>query len=151
MGPESTSRRQFSACPGIVGGLTDEQTPKIEPDVTDASKLLRIGTMIRELLNEASRSPLDERGREELQAIYTKTIAELKEVLSPELRGELDDLTVPFDGTAPSESELLIAQAQIVGWLEGLFHGLQASAMAQVAQQQAGTRRLPDGDKSGYL
>jgi len=127
--------------------LTEEQTP---PEVSDPSKLLRIGTMIRELLNEARRAPLDESGREHLREIYEKSIRELKEVLSPELRGELDELTVPLDGEAPSESELLVAQAQIVGWLEGLFHGLQASAMAQVAQQQA-ARRLPDGDKSGYL
>ena len=134
----------------MVGALTEEQTP--QPPVTDPSKLLRIGTMIRELLNEARRSPLDDEGREHLREIYTKSIAELKEVLSPELRGELDDLTVPLDGDAPTESELLVAQAQIVGWLEGLFHGLQASAMAQVAQQQAATRALPsDADRSGYL
>jgi hypothetical protein len=129
--------------------LTEEQTP---PAVTDASKLLRIGTMIRELLAEARRAPLDTEGREHLREIYTKSVAELREVLSPELRGELDELTVPLDGDAPSESELLIAQAQIVGWLEGLFHGLQASAMAQQVQQQQQARRLPDGDKSGgYL
>ncbi len=130
--------------------LTTDQTPQ-QPPVTDASKLLRIGTMIRELLNEARRAPLDEDGREHLREIYTKSVAELREVLSPELRGELDDLTVPLDGTAPSESELLVAQAQIVGWLEGLFHGLQASAMAQFAQQQQAARVLPDADTSGYL
>ena len=107
--------------------------------------------MIRELLNEARRAPLDPDGREHLREIYDKSIAELKEVLSPELRGELDDLTVPLEEAAPSESELLIAQAQIVGWLEGLFHGLQASAMAQVAQQQAASRRLPEDGRSGYL
>src|SRR3954464_6212558 len=102
--------------------------------------------MIRELLAEARRQPLDAVGREQLRDIYTKSIKELKEVLSPELRGELDDLTVPLDGAAPTDSELLVAQAQIVGWLEGLFHGLQASAMAQqfTAQQQA--RRLSDGE-----
>ena len=131
----------------MVGSLTEEQTP---PPVIDASKLLRIGTMIREMLAEARRAPLDAEGRERLREIYTKSIAELREVLSPDLRGELDELTVPLDGDAPSESELLIAQAQIVGWLEGLFHGLQASAMAQQIQQQS--RRLPDGDKNGgYL
>jgi hypothetical protein len=133
----------------MVDSLSTEQTP--QPDVTDPSKLLRIGTMIRELLNEARRSPLDEGGREHLRDIYTKSIAELKEVLSPELQGEIDDLTVPLDGQAPTESELLVAQAQIVGWLEGLFHGLQASVVAQVTQQQQAARRLPDGDRPGYL
>ena len=136
--------------------LTNELTPDPQPDapaVIDASKLLRIGTMIRELLGEARRSPLDEGAREHLREIYNKSIAELREVLSPELRGELDDLTVPLDADAPSESELLVAQAQIVGWLEGLFHGLQASAWAQqvAAQQATGRRPLPDGDTRGYL
>lgn len=134
--------------------LTTEQTPPENvPAVTDPSKLLRIGTMIRELLGEARRSPLDESGRERLREIYTRSVAELREVLSPELRGELDDLTVPLDGDAPSESELLVAQAQIVGWLEGLFHGLQASAWAQqvAAQQATGRRPLAEGETRGYL
>lgn len=135
----------------MVGALTEEQTPHAA--VTDASKLLRIGTMIRELLSEARRSPLDQGGRDHLREIYNKSIAELREVLSSELRSELDDLTVPLDGDAPTDSELLIAQAQIVGWLEGLFHGLQASAWAQqvASQQGSGKRPLPDGETRGYL
>ena len=138
----------------MVCSLTEEQTQDPQPAVTDPSKLLRIGTMIRELLAEARRQPLDPVGREHLRDIYTKSIKELKEVLSPELQGELDDLTVPLDGPAPTDSELLVAQAQVVGWLEGLFHGLQASAVAQqVAAQQQAQRRLPDGEQPtrGYL
>jgi hypothetical protein len=140
----------------MVSCVTEQQEPQGEPQevqtpVTDPAKLLRIGTMIRELLAEARRAPLDERGREQLRDIHTRSVNELKEVLSPELQGELDDLTVPFDGQAPTDSELLIAQAQIVGWLEGLFHGLQASAVAQVAASQQQRRTLPPTEQRGYL
>ena len=137
--------------PGMVEALTTEQTPPEVPPVIDASKLLRIGTMIRELLAEARRAPLDDGGRDELKEIYTRSINELREVLSPELRSELDDLTVPLDAEAPTDSELLIAQAQIVGWLEGLFHGIQATLFTQQmqAQQQFEEMRQPRALQGG--
>ncbi len=135
----------------MVSCVTEQQPPAAQVPVTDPAKLLRIGTMIRELLAEARRAPLDQGAREQLRGIYDRSISELKEVLSPELQGELTDLTVPLDGDAPTDSELLVAQAQVVGWLEGLFHGLQVSALQVAAQQQRGPQTLPPSEGRGYL
>jgi hypothetical protein len=93
---------------------------------------MRIGTMIKQLLEEVRAAPLDEAGRQRLMAIHQSSIKELEEGLSDDLRDELDRLTLPFDeGHVPSEAELRIAQAQLVGWLEGLFHGIQTALFAQ--------------------
>jgi hypothetical protein len=100
------------------------------------AKLIRITSMIRELLQEVRQSPLDEAGRKRLREIYDRALAELKEVLSEELQRELEALTVSLEGT-PSESEIRVAQAQLVGWLEGLFHGIQAALWAQQMQARA--------------
>jgi hypothetical protein len=100
------------------------------------AKLLRIASMIRELLEEVRQAVLDEAGRRRLQAVYERSLQELKEVLSENLQKELDALSVPFSET-PSESELRVAQAQLVGWLEGLFHGIQAALWAQQAMARA--------------
>lgn len=116
------------------------QTQEAEGPQGDAiehpAKLLRIASMIRELLEEVRQAALDEAGRRRLQAVYERSLQELKEVLSENLRKELDALAVPFTDT-PSESELRVAQAQLVGWLEGLFHGIQAALWAQQAMARA--------------
>lgn len=104
--------------------------------VAQPAKLLRIASMIRELLEEVRQSSLDEPGRKRLRAIYERAVAELREGLSEDLQQELGTLTIPLEGT-PSESEIRIAQAQLVGWLEGLFHGIQAALWAQHMQARA--------------
>jgi hypothetical protein len=112
--------------------------------VEQPAKVMRIGSMIRQLLEEVKASPLDEKSRARLREIYEQSIKELEDGLAPELVEELDRLSLPFGEDAPSESELRIAQAQLVGWLEGLFHGIQAALYAQQvqAQSQLHTMRL---------
>ena len=117
------------------------------------AKLLRIASMIRELLEEVRQSSPDEAGRKRLRAIYDRALAELKDGLSEDLQQELDTLTMPLDPT-PSESEIRVAQAQLVGWLEGLFHGIQAALWAQHMQTRAQLeemrrRGLPPGAPEG--
>ena len=121
--------------------------------VSQPAKLLRIAAMIRELLEEVRKSSPDEPGRKRLRSIYDKTLTALKEGLSEDLQKELETLTLPLDGTS-SESEIRLAQAQIVGWLEGLFHGIQAALWAQHAQARAQVdemrrRGLPSGPLEG--
>jgi hypothetical protein len=100
--------------------------------VEQPDKVMRIGTMIKQLLEEVKAAPLDDASRNRLRDIHQSSIRELKEGLAPELREELDRLTLPFDDNAtPSDAELRIAQAQLVGWLEGLFHGIQTALFAQ--------------------
>jgi hypothetical protein len=113
-----------------VPELVDE--PAAEEAVQHPAKVMRIGSMIKQLLEEVRRAPLDEAGRARLTEIYQTSIEELSASLSEDLQDELRRLTSPFaDGTPPSEAELRIAQAQLVGWLEGLFHGIQATLFAQ--------------------
>ncbi|MEZ5174821.1 MAG: proteasome activator [Acidimicrobiia bacterium] len=109
------------------------------PSVTEPSKLIRIASMTRAMLDEVREAPLDEAGRERLLSIYERSLDELKDVLSADLRDELDSVFIPMGETAPSEAELRIAQAQLVGWLEGLFHGIQASL---ISQQMAASAQL---------
>lgn len=106
--------------------------------VTRPTKLIRIATMVRTMLDEVRRAPLDEEGRRALREIHERSLRELEGVLSPDLQKELGEVVLPFTSDAPSESELRLAQAQLVGWLEGLFHGIQASIFTQqaMAQQQ---------------
>jgi hypothetical protein len=100
--------------------------------VEQPAKVMRIGTMIKQLLEEVRAAPLDEASRSRLREIHAISIRELEDGLAPELRDELDRLTLPFtEGTVPSDGELRIAQAQLVGWLEGLFHGIQTALFAQ--------------------
>lgn len=108
--------------------------------IEQPAKVMRIGSMIKQLLDEVKAAPLDEAGRHRLKEIHHRSIVELEDGLAPELKEELDRLTLPFteEGT-PSEAELRVAQAQLVGWLEGLFHGIQA---ALVAQQMAARLQL---------
>ena len=114
---------------GAAGG-PEEETPPRE-SVSEPAKVLRIGSMVKTLLDEVRQAPLDEKSRERLREIYEQSIHDLSEGLSPDLVAELDRMALPFDEKAPSESELRIAQAQLVGWLEGLFHGIQATLMSQ--------------------
>ncbi|MGH8998276.1 MAG: proteasome activator [Acidimicrobiia bacterium] len=105
--------------------------------VTQPQKLIRIASMVRNMLEEVRRAPLDDAGRRMLRQIHDKSMHELEDVLSPDLREELSDVVLTFGEAAPSESELRIAQAQLVGWLEGLFHGIQASMFSQQMAAQA--------------
>jgi hypothetical protein len=118
--------------------------------VEQPAKVMRIGTMIKQLLEEVRAAPLDEASRNRLREIHKRSIAELEDGLAPELRDELERLSLPFtDGNIPSDAELRIAQAQLVGWLEGLFHGIQtalfAQQMAARVQLEQMRRGLPPG------
>ena len=116
--------------------------------VEQPAKVMRIGSMIKQLLEEVRSAPLDERGRARLAEIHSRSIAELKDGLAPELVEELERIALPFSEEAPSDAELRIAQAQLVGWLEGLFHGIQTALVAQQMAAQAQLqqmRALPPG------
>jgi len=122
--------------------------------VEQPAKVMRIGSMIRQLLDEVKAAPLDEKSRARLAEIHRSSIKELEDGLAPELVDELERLSLPFaEGDTPSESELRIAQAQLVGWLEGLFHGIQttlfAQQMAARAQLEQMRRALPPGVMPG--
>jgi Protein of unknown function (DUF2587) len=114
---------------------------------------MRIGSMIKQLLEEVRSTPLDEAGRDRLRDIFETSVAELGEALSPDLKEELRQFAPPFSSGTPSDAELRVAQAQLVGWLEGLFHGIQATLFAQqmAARQQLEEmrRRLPPGHTPG--
>lgn len=117
--------------------------------VTAPAKVMRIGSMVKQLLEEVRSSPLDEASRERVAEIYERSIVELTEALSPDLQDELHHLALPFkEGEVPSDGELRVAKAQLVGWLEGLFHGIQATLFAQqiaARQQLEQMRQLPPG------
>jgi hypothetical protein len=107
--------------------------------VDQPTKVMRIGTMIKQLLDEVRSAPLDEAARTRLAEVHARSIRELEDGLSPELVAELRRLTLPLsdDGVAPSDAELRVAHAQLVGWLEGLFHGIQTAIVAQRMATQA--------------
>ena len=139
--------------PGELQTGEEQQDPRgsIVGMVEQPDKVMRIGTMIKQLLEEVRAAPLDEASRTRLRDIHRSSIEELEEGLAPELREELERLTLPFStDTTPSDAELRIAQAQLVGWLEGLFHGIQTALFAQqmAARQQLEEMRrraLPAG------
>jgi len=113
-------------------GDVEDEDASLASMVEQPAKVLRIGSMIKQLLEEVRGSSLDEAGRVRLRDIYARSIKELEDGLAPELVDELERLSLPFDETTvPSEAELRIAQAQLVGWLEGLFHGIQTALFAQ--------------------
>ena len=129
---------------------TDEEPKSVTDMVEEPAKVMRIGNMIRQLLAEVKSAPLDDASRQRLRSIHETSISELKDGLSPELSEELERITLPFsDDSTPSDDELRIAQAQLVGWLEGLFHGIQtalfAQQMAARAQLEQMRRALPPG------
>jgi hypothetical protein len=118
--------------------------------VTHPTKLIRIASMVRSMLDEVRRAPIDDAGRKALREIHQKSLNELEDVMSPELHDELAEVVLPFSSETPTESELRLAQAQLVGWLEGLFHGIQATlftqqAMAQGQLEEMRRRAIPPG------
>ncbi|MEJ2869682.1 bacterial proteasome activator family protein [Actinomycetospora sp. OC33-EN08] len=125
---------------GGDGQESDEKREDLSSAVEEPAKVMRIGTMIKQLLEEVRATELDDASRRRLKEIHASSLAELESALSPELREELARIIAPFDGEdTPSDGELRIAQAQLVGWLEGLFHGIQT---ALVAQQMAARMQL---------
>lgn len=152
--------------PGILQPDDAQDTDAAVPQVADGgvespAKIIRIGAMVKQLLEEVRNTELDEASRDHLKEIYENSVAELKEGLSPELAAELEQLSFDFSGEdLPSSTELRLAKAQLVGWLEGLFHGIQATLMFQqmsMRQQLEGMRNeLPEhslgpGSGPGYL
>ncbi|MFI7005835.1 bacterial proteasome activator family protein [Streptomyces sp. NPDC050145] len=134
---------------GGGGGDEAREVPVTEM-VEQPAKVMRIGSMIKQLLEEVRAAPLDEASRQRLKEIHHSSVKELEDGLAPELVEELERLSLPFtDEATPSDAELRIAQAQLVGWLEGLFHGIQttlfAQQMAARAQLEQMRRALPPG------
>ncbi len=124
--------------PGVAA-----EAPAETETISSPGKVMRIGSMIKQLLEEVRQAPLDERSRVRLREVYQQSVKELASSLSPDLREELEQLALPFaDSEVPSESELRIAQAQLVGWLEGLFHGIQATLFAQQMAAQAQLQQM---------
>lgn len=123
---------------------TDEsgEPDRPQPFVSEPSKLIRIASMTRAMLDEVREAPLDDAGRVRLLSIYDRSLEELKEVLSDDLIDELDAVFVPIGEETPTEAELRVAQAQLVGWLEGLFHGIQASLISQQMAASAQLERM---------
>ncbi|MFP5298348.1 MAG: proteasome activator [Actinomycetota bacterium] len=124
---------------------TDEQDEDAG-EVRQPAKVMRIASMIRTLLEEVRAAPLDEASRSRLREVYQTSVVELSEVLSDDLREELERLSFPFEGT-PSDAELRVAHAQLVGWLEGLFHGIQAMIFAQ--QMETRNRAMEEAQRRG--
>jgi hypothetical protein len=124
--------------PEVLDALEGEPEEEQSEQVTRPTKLIRIASMVRTMLDEVRRAPLDDEGRRALRTIHERSLQELQGVLSPDLQQELSEVVLPFTSDTPSDSELRLAQAQLVGWLEGLFHGIQASIFTQqaIAQQQ---------------
>ena len=135
---------------GVADPAGDNEATRNPADLVEQpAKVMRIGAMVKQLLEEVRSAPLDEAGRTRLAEIHRRSISELEQGLAPELVDELERITLPFSDDAPSDAELRIAQAQLVGWLEGLFHGIQTALFAQqmAAQQQLQNMRraLPPG------
>jgi hypothetical protein len=138
--------------PGADGKEGSEE--KSTESINEPAKVLRIGSMVKTLLDEVRAAPLDDKSRVRLREIYEQSIHDLSEGLSPDLVAELEALAPPFDSEAPSDAELRIAQAQLVGWLEGLFHGIQATLMSQQMAARAQLeemrqRGLPSAGETG--
>jgi Protein of unknown function (DUF2587) len=139
----------------IPGEPEAEQSPGEAAEGREAverpAKVMRIGSMIKQLLEEVRGTQLDAPSRIRLREIYENSVRELADTLSPDLAAELDRMALPFDSAEPSDAELRVAQAQLVGWLEGLFHGIQATLFAQQMAAQAQLedmrrRSLPAGE-----
>jgi len=125
-----------------------QDAPEEHNGVTDPGKLMRIAVMLRGLQEEVRSAPTDEAGRERLKVVHERALKQLCGVLSGDLQKELTALTLPFDEGLPTESEIRIAQAQLIGWLEGLFQGIQAAIFQQQAMarhQLEQMRGLPPG------
>jgi hypothetical protein len=151
VGPDGQPAGTMPMPAGFGGGQDGQDGGGITDLVEQPAKVMRIGTMIKQLLEEVRAAPLDDASRNRLRDIHASSIRELEQGLAPELRDELERITLPFtEGETPSDAELRIAQAQLVGWLEGVFHGIQtalfAQQMAARAQLEEMRRRaLPGG------
>jgi Bacterial proteasome activator len=157
-GSESPAKVVVVGPDGIAMESDSNPDNPSERPVTDMveqpAKVMRVGSMIRQLLEEVRAAPLDEKSRVRLREIHSSSIKELEDGLAPELKAELERLSLPFaEDEVPSEAELRVAQAQLVGWLEGLFHGIQttlfAQQMAARAQLEQMRRALPPGMMPG--
>ena len=126
----------------VVPASEPEEEEEPTESVASPAKVLRIGSMTKELLEEVRRAPLDEAGRTRLREIYETSVRELAGGLSGDLRDELARLSSPFSDGTPSDAELRVAQAQLVGWLEGLFHGIQAALFSQQMAAQAQLQQM---------
>lgn len=132
------------------GNDVDADGKSLTDLVEQPAKVMRIGTMIKQLLEEVRAAPLDEASRNRLRDIHRTSIRELEDGLAPELREELERLTLPFtEDNVPSDAELRIAQAQLVGWLEGLFHGIQTALFAQQMAARAQLEQMRQGALPG--
>ncbi|HEX4538875.1 MAG TPA: bacterial proteasome activator family protein [Acidimicrobiales bacterium] len=145
-GPDGGSAATPESQAGAGGAVEPTET------VAQPAKVMRIGSMTRQLLDEVRQAPLDEKSRTRLREIYETSIRELSDGLSPDLAAELDRISLPLEATTPSEAELRIAQAQLVGWLEGLFQGIQATLFAQQMNARSQLedmrrRQLPAGEE----
>jgi hypothetical protein len=129
-----TAAEQAAVAAGETAG--EEAGDESGEQISSPTKLIRIASMVRTMLDEVRRAPLDDAGRRRLAEIHEKSLEELESVLSPDLQQELSEVILPLTGDAPTESELRLAQAQLVGWLEGLFHGIQATLFTQQAAAQ---------------
>jgi hypothetical protein len=157
-GPRDAPPRIIDVDSAVGGEPGDGGSPGATPAITETveqpAKVMRIGSMIKQLLDEVRHAPLDEAGRVRLREIYDTSVKELSAGLSPDLAAELDRVASPFGPETPSEAELRVAQAQLVGWLEGLFHGIQATLFAQQMAARAQLdemrrRGLPTPDDPG--
>ena len=149
--------------PDAVEPVPEGEVDETQQDVTRPTKLIRIASMTRAMLDEARQAPLDEGGRERMAKVHARSVEELQDVLSPELQEEFNEIMIPLNAEGASEAELRVAQAQLIGWLEGVFHGIQASlwsqqmsAQTQLAEMQQRALHAgpgsPDEDTSGlYL
>ncbi len=130
----------------MIMGADADDDKSVTDLVQQPAKVMRIGTMIKQLLEEVKAAPLDDASRNRLKEIHTSSIRELEDGLAPELREELERLALPFtDDAVPSDAELRIAQAQLVGWLEGLFHGIQTALFAQQMAARAQLEQMRQG------
>jgi Bacterial proteasome activator len=116
---------------GVGPEMPEPQLEETSEAVEQPAKVMRIGSMVKQLLDEVRGAPLDDASRARMREIYEQSVRELAGALSPDLAEELDRMTLSFDSPSPSDAELRVAQAQLVGWLEGLFHGIQATLLAQ--------------------
>jgi hypothetical protein len=130
--------------PADSGGAPGAAQEAEHEAITQPAKLLRIATMVRELLEDTRQASLDEPGRIRLRQIYERAIGELEDVLSPDLQEELSSLAPPMQGV-PTDAEIRVAQAQLVGWLEGLFHGIQTALFAQQLSARAQLEQMRQG------
>lgn len=151
-GSSNGGASDVSVTPEIVDGRAFPAESQDDPygvpeNIVEPAKVMRIGSMVKQLLEEVRGTPLDEKSRERLAEIYERSIVEISSALSNDLAQELHELALPFkDGDVPSEGELRVAKAQLVGWLEGLFHGIQATLFAQqfaARQQLEQMRQIP--------